>query len=139
GGIWAASPGCPGLETLLPVMLSEGHHRRGIPISRLVSLLSEGPARIMGLAGRKGAIRPGHDADLAIVDLHGTTRPSNDATLSSAGYTLYDGWSLKGKVVHTLVRGRFAVRDGRQVEAAAGTGRYLHRRLDAGAGKGGMT
>ena len=53
GGIWKASPGCPGLETLLPVMLSEGYHRRGVSLQRLVSLLSEKPARSMGLwAGR---------------------------------------------------------------------------------------
>jgi dihydroorotase-like cyclic amidohydrolase len=129
GGIWAASPGCPGLETLLPVMLSEGHHKRGIPISRIVSLLCEQPARIMGLGDRKGTIAPGYDADFAIVDLDGTTRLSNSATRSSAGYTIYDGWDLRGRVVHTLLRGNPIFEDGELVEAMAGTGRYLRRRL----------
>jgi dihydroorotase-like cyclic amidohydrolase len=32
GGIWSASPGCPGLETLLPVLLSEGYRKRGLPL-----------------------------------------------------------------------------------------------------------
>jgi dihydroorotase-like cyclic amidohydrolase len=73
GGIWSASPGCPGLETLLPVMLSEGHARRGLPIARLVKLLCENPARIMGLGDRKGMIAPGYDADFALVDLGGRT------------------------------------------------------------------
>ena len=56
GGIWAASPGCPGLETLLPVMLSEGHTKRGIPLRRIVQLLAANPARAMGLWPVKGRI-----------------------------------------------------------------------------------
>lgn len=129
GNIWSASPGCPGVETLLPVMLTEGVVKRGLPVSRLVRLLCEAPARIMGLAGTKGAIAPGHDADLVIVDLDGRTVPTNAATRSAAGYTIYDGWPMAGRVVHTLVRGRQVVRDGAPVEAMAGTGRYLRRRL----------
>ena len=77
GGIWAASPGCPGLETLLPIMLSEGFHKRGLPIRRLVSILCENPARIMGLGDRKGMIAPGFDADFAIADLNAMTSVSN--------------------------------------------------------------
>lgn len=131
GGIWAASPGCPGMETLLPIMLSEGFHKRGIPLSRLVSLLSENPAAAMGMGDRKGAIRPGFDADFAIVDLNATTRISNAGVHSSAGYSIYDGWQLKGRVVHTFVRGRQALKDGQMVDECVGTGRYLHRKLRA--------
>lgn len=131
GGIWNASPGCPGLETLLPVMLSEGHHKRGIPIRRLVSVLCENPARIMGLGDRKGMIAPAYDADFAIVDLNATTAVRNDDVVSSAGYTIYDGWELKGKVVHTIVRGKSVLQDGKLVDTAIGHGRYLHRKLDA--------
>lgn len=131
GGIWAASPGCPGMETLLPIMLSEGFHARKIPIRRLVSLLCEKPAAAMGLAHRKGAIRPGFDADFAIVDLEAKTLVSNANVLSSAGYSIYDGWELQGKVVHTFVRGRQVLKDGKPVDEGVGTGRYMHRRLKA--------
>ena len=79
GGIWTASPGCPGLETLLPVMLSEGHHARGISLARIAELVATNPARIMGLApqgrdrGRpRRGLRPGrperHDRDLLGAD-----------------------------------------------------------------------
>ena len=129
GDIWSASPGCPGMETLLPVMLSEGYRKRGIPISRIVELLCENPARTMGLGDRKGGIRPGYDADFAIVDLDGVTRVANDGVVSSAGYSIYDGWGLQGRVVHTFVRGRQVLRDGALVEDAVGTGRYQKRRL----------
>jgi dihydroorotase (multifunctional complex type) len=131
GGIWSASPGCPGLETLLPVMLSEGHARRGLPIARLVKLLCENPARIMGLGDRKGMIAPGYDADFALVDLGGRTDVSNATVHTDAGYSIYDGWNLTGKVVSTILRGEVIYDNGRLVEAAVGKGRYLHRRLGA--------
>ena len=139
GDIWAASPGCPGLETLLPIMLSEGFHKRKIPIRRLVELLCENPARIMGLGGRKGMIVPGYDADFAMVDLDATSTVSNANVVSSAGYSIYDGWTLKGKVVHTLVRGEPVFENGSLVEAAVGHGKYLHRKLPAGASSAGAT
>ena len=130
GGIWAASPGCPGLETLLPIMLSEGHHARGMSLSRIAELTATNPARIMGI-DRKGAIAVGMDADLAVIDVNGTTDVSSSKTISSAGYSIYDGWKLKGRIVHTLVRGAFAMRDGALDDTCIGRGRYLRRKLSA--------
>ena len=129
GGIWAASPGCPGLETLLPILISEGHHKRGLPLERIAALLSANPAHLMGLADRKGSIAPGLDADFALVDLDAEWTLGAEHIASSAGYSLYEGWKLRGKVVHTISRGRFVLRDGALVEDAVGTGRYLPRRL----------
>jgi dihydropyrimidinase len=129
GGIWKASPGCPGLETLLPVMLCEGYHKRAVPLRRLVSLLCEKPARSMGLWGRKGGIVVGFDADFAIVDLDASQRVDNASTRSDAGYSIYHGRVLQGRVVHTLVRGRSVFADGELVESAIGSGRYLKRSL----------
>ena len=127
GGAWKASPGCPGLETMLPVMLSEGHHRRGLPLRRVAALLSGNPARLMGLNHRKGAIAPGLDADLALVDLGAEWTVRREDVVSSAGYSLYEGWTLRGKVVHTLSRGRFVLRDGILNDATVGHGRYVAR------------
>lgn len=134
GGIWKASPGCPGTETLLAVMLSEGHVKRGISLARIVDLLCETPAKAMGLWGTKGAILPGFDADFAIVDTNASWRMSNENVQSSAGYSIYDGWTFTGKVVHTLVRGTTVVEDSVLVENTAGTGRYLKRTLRSGNG-----
>ncbi|GJD53138.1 Allantoinase [Methylobacterium crusticola] len=129
GGIWAASPGCPGLETLLPVLLSEGHHARGLSLERVVDLVSTTPARLMGLGHAKGAIAPGLDADLAFVDLDAVWTVAGDSVVSSAGYSLYEGWRLRGRVVHAAVRGRFVLRDGALQDDAVGHGRYVARRL----------
>ena len=131
GGIWKASPGCPGLETILPVMLTEGHHKRGVPLSRIVSMLCEVPAKSMGLWGRKGAIRPGFDADIAILDLDAEYEVTQDSLLSDAGYSIYEGWTMRGKVTDTLVRGRAVFRDGVIVEGSDGHGRYQRRSLSA--------
>ena len=141
GGIWAASPGCPGLETLLPVMLSEGHAKRGLPLGRVVDVLSRNPAGIMGLAG-KGAVAVGHDADFTLVDLGAEWVLDRSGVWSNARYSIYEGWRFKGKVLTTLVRGRPVFRDGELVGGSVGTGRYQARRrepvarrkLDAAAG-----
>lgn len=129
GGIWGASPGCPGLDTFLPVLVSEGHHKRGVPLERIAALASANPARIMGLGDRKGGIAVGLDADLAILDLNDAYVVGPDSRATDAGYSLHDGQTLKGRVVHALSRGRFALRDRQLEEEAVGTGRFLPRRL----------
>jgi dihydroorotase (multifunctional complex type) len=130
GGIWGASPGCPGMETMLPVLLSEGHAKRGIRLARIAELTASNPARAMGLGHAKGAIAPGMDADFAVVDPAARWTVERAKVLSSAGYSIYEGCELTGRVVHGIVRGRFALRDGALPEDAIGTGRYLRRRLD---------
>jgi dihydroorotase (multifunctional complex type) len=127
GGIWKASPGCPGLETLLPLMLTEGHHGRGLPLGRVAALLASAPAEAMGLAHRKGRIAAGLDADLAIVDLDREYLCRREDVRSSAGYSMYEGRRFKGQVAHTLVRGRLVVRGGALTNDAIGTGRYVRR------------
>jgi dihydroorotase-like cyclic amidohydrolase len=128
GGIWNASPGCPGLETLLPVLLSEGHFRRGIPLQRIADVLARNPAQEMGLAHCKGSIAIGHDADVAVVDLERRWTLDRARVVSSAGYSIYEGRQFQGQVVHTLVRGRPVLRDTALVADSAGWGRYLRRK-----------
>lgn len=130
--IWKASAGFPGLETLLPVLLSEGHHRRGIPLARLIAAVTSTPARTFGLWPRKGAIAIGADADFALVDLDGRLTVRAAEQRSGAEYTIYEGWELTGAVEHTVVRGRFVVRD-REVVAVDGGARF-QRRHHSGAG-----
>jgi dihydropyrimidinase len=131
GGIWAASPGCPGLETLLPVLISEGHHKRGLQLERIAELVATNPARLMGLSHRKGAIAPGLDADLAFVDVGAPWTLQREHVASSAGYSIYEGWKFKGRVVHTMLRGEFVLRDGQPQDSGVGRGRYVPRRLGA--------
>ena len=126
--IWAASNGFPGTGMILPIMLHEGYHRRGVPLDKIVALTSSNAARIYNLPA-KGSIEIGKDADLVIVDpdLERTVDP---ATLESfADYSPYEGMTLKGWPVRTLVRGRTVALDGRIVDAARTEpgGRFLRR------------
>jgi len=94
GGIWNASPGCPGLETLLPVLLTEGHYKRGMPLERVAEVSATSPARLMGLGQSKGSIAVGYDADLTFVDLDRSWRLNRADVVSSAGYSIYEGWNF---------------------------------------------
>jgi dihydropyrimidinase len=129
GGIWAASPGCPGLETLLPVLLSEGHHKRGLRLERIAALAATNPARIMGLGHAKGSISPGLDADLALVDLDVEWTLQRGDVVSSAGYSIYEGHRFRGRVRHAFVRGHAVLHDDALVDGAIGRGRYIRRYL----------
>ncbi len=129
GGIWAASPGCPGMETMLPVLLSEGHAKRGLSLERIAALTAGNPARAMGISHRKGVIAVGLDADLTVIDPAARWTVPAGGGQSAAGYSIYEGWQMTGRVVHTLVRGQIVVRDGALAEAAVGTGSYVARSL----------
>ena len=128
GGIWRASPGCPGIDTLLPVLLSEGHHRRKLPLGHVADLVAHHPADAMGLAYRKGRIAVGLDADFAIVDVSAEHTPRCGNLKSSAGYSIYEGVALRGRVRHTIAGGRFVLRDYEPVPQAVGAGRFISRR-----------
>ena len=117
-------PGVSNLETLLPMLYSEGVRRGRITIERLVDVLATTPARIAGLAA-KGEIARGKDADLVLFDPN-ETRVVRAAELHSASdYDPYEGWTVTGWPRHVLLRGATAydgaIRDvrGRFVPRAA--------------------
>lgn len=127
GGIWKAQPGFPGLDAFLPVLLTYGQ-RHGVPLDTLIPLASENPARRMGL-NAKGTLRPGLDADIAVVDLNADWVVGKDDLGTDAGYSIYEGEHMSARVVHTLSRGRFALRDGALQGDAVGGGRFVARVL----------
>ena len=128
--IWQASQGFPGTATILPVLLSEGYHKNRLSLARICDLLTAAPARVFDLAPRKGHIAIGADADLTLVDL-GRERVVSARELGSySDYSLYEGWTLKGWPVKTIVRGVTVMDDGRIV-GPGGHGKYLRRQFGA--------
>jgi dihydropyrimidinase len=125
GGLAKASPGFPGMQQLLPLVLTEGHLRRGIPLERLVDLIATRPAQTFGLGDRKGAIRPGADADLVVVDLSAGTTIDPETEFASAGFTPWKGVQTGVRVERTLLRGQTVFADGQVTEKAHG--RFLPR------------
>jgi dihydropyrimidinase len=89
--IFAAAFGVPGTETLLPITYHYGVQEGRIPITRLVDLLAERPAKIFGLYPRKGTWQVGADADLVVLDPAGSVTVTAGSQHSNAGYTPYEG------------------------------------------------
>ncbi|MPZ52683.1 MAG: amidohydrolase family protein [Acidimicrobiia bacterium] len=107
---WAAHTGTPGIQYQLPLM-TDAFNRDQISFARMVNLISSEPARIFGLA-KKGTLAPGSDADVVLMDLTREWTITNDSVLSKIGWTPYDGRSIRGAVVRTLVRGHDVWVDG---------------------------
>lgn len=124
--LWLASQGFPGTATILPVLLHEGYHKRGLSLQRICSLVATAPARIFDIAQRKGDLRPGLDADITVVDLNLERTVRHEELLSYSDYSLYDGWTFKGWPTETIVRGT-TVMQGGQLVGQPGHGQYLFR------------
>jgi dihydroorotase len=110
--------GMTGVQTLVPVMLDHVNAGR-LSLERFVDLSSAGPARIFNIA-RKGRIATGFDADLTIVDMSRRETITNNWIASKAGWTPYDGVTVTGWAVGTIVRGTKVMWQGELVSVAQG-------------------
>lgn len=111
--IFDAPPGLGGLEVLLPLMLTAAH-QGWITLADVAALTSENAARLFRLP-RKGRLAAGADADLTVVDLDAAWQYDSSVaiTRSRAAMRIFDGLTLHGRVVATVVRGAIVYRDGR--------------------------
>jgi len=115
--------GIPGLETLLPLLATEGVAAGRITWSRLVEVCCANPARIFGLGG-KGRLEPGTDADVVVYDPRVEGVISADKLHNLAGYTPYEGRRVQGAVRDVFSRGRQLVSAG-EFLPAPGWGRFV--------------
>ncbi|MGH2377779.1 MAG: dihydroorotase [Candidatus Limnocylindria bacterium] len=121
--VWEERPGFAGLATMLPVLVTYGLLRDRLSPVRLAELTALSPARLFGLAPRKGAIAVGADADAVIVDLDREAAVGPDATHSR--YTsAFEGLPLRGWPALTLRRGEVVFDDG-DVRLVPGSGEVL--------------
>jgi dihydropyrimidinase len=126
GGIWKAAAGFPGMATILPAILSEGVRKRGMSLQRAAQVTSYNAARAFNLAPRKGAIQIGGDADLAIVDLELSKVVDHKILGSVSDFSPYEGQTLTGWPVATILRGKVVARDG-QLVGTPGDGEFIGR------------
>ena len=116
---YPASPsGMPGVQTLVPVMLTHVANGR-LTLDRFIDLTSHGANRVFGIAG-KGRMAEGYDADLTIVDLKARHVLKHEDMATRSGWTPFDGFEAVGKAVATVVRGRVVMKDGELIGAAHG-------------------
>ena len=110
--------GMPGVQTLVPVMLTHVVNGR-LSLERFVELTSYGPQRIFNIAG-KGRITEGYDADFTVVDMKARRVITDDWIASKCGWTPYNGMEAKAWPVATIIRGQFVMRDDELVGPSLG-------------------
>jgi allantoinase len=112
GDFSAAWGGIAGVQSTLAVLLEEGYHKRALPLERISALLAAEPARRFRIRG-KGAIEPGMEADLALVDLNRSVTLAAGDLHQRHPLTPYLGYSFRGAVRRTIRRGVTIFNDGR--------------------------
>jgi dihydropyrimidinase len=119
-------PGMSNLETLVPMLYSEGVAKGRISISRWVELTATNAAKIFGMYPRKGAIVEGADADLVVFDPNRKVTINSREMHSRADYDPFEGFEVTGWPTMTISRGAPIVTN-RKVEAPAGRGEFIAR------------
>ena len=109
--MWSAHTGTPGIQYYYELML-DAVNRGELELERAVDMVARIPAEKFGLAGVKGAIEVGSDADLVIADMAHEWTITNDDVLSKTGWTPYDGRTISARIERTLLRGRDVYADG---------------------------
>ncbi len=105
-------PGIPGVETLLPVMYTEGVAKRRITLLRLVELLCLNPSRIFGLFPQKGTISIGSDGDLVIFDPNAQWTLKAPDLHTNSDFCPFENMSITGQVKKTILRGEVIYSNG---------------------------
>jgi dihydroorotase (multifunctional complex type) len=112
--IWKAIPGWPGVETNVPLMLTQVNEGK-LTLNQYVKVQSEGPARAWNLWPRKGNLNIGADADVTIVDMNKEHVIDKKKLHSKSKVSPFDGWRVKGMPVYTIIRGTVVAKDGEVV------------------------
>ena len=119
-------PGVADLDTLLPMLFSEGVKKGRISLHRFVEVTSTNAARLFGLFPQKGTIAVGSDADIAVWDPNEMRVVDSQRTQTNSDFSPYEGWEVVGWPVATISRGEVVYRDG-AIVGAAGHGRFVER------------
>lgn len=113
--IWQAGNGALGLETSLPVMLTEGVNKDRITMQKLVEVMCENPAKLFRIFPKKGTLQVGTDADVVLVDLDKEYTVDASKFHSVVKHSPFNGFAIKGAPVLTMVRGTVVAENGEVV------------------------
>jgi len=119
-------PGVADLQTMLPMLYSEGVRSGRITLGRFVEVISTNAAKLFGLYPQKGTIAVGSDADLVIFDPNLSLTIQSSMSKSNSDYLAFEGWQVTGWPVITLRRGEIVFRDDRII-GQAGSGQIMPR------------
>ncbi len=120
---WNAAMGSPQYDWHYSIALTDVSEGK-FSLRRAVELLSEAPAKFLGIFPQKGALAPGSDADLVIVDLERTHVLTDEGLQTKCGWTPYLGKTVTGVVELTMLRGTVIAKD-RKVLGTPGFGKFI--------------
>ncbi len=118
-----------GAETRMGITYSEGVSKRGMSLQRYVDITSTNAARIMGLYPRKGAIAPGSDADIVLIDSSIRKRLTME-DFHISDYSIWEGWEIEGWPSFTMLRGKVKIENG-QFLGSLGDGQLIPRKISS--------
>ena len=124
--LWASLPGFGGSSLLYPILISEGFHKRKVPLTKIAEVAAANPARRFGLFPVKGTIAVGSDADLCIMDLQKKQIVTRELLHSAQDFTPFAGVTVTGWPAEVILRGEVVYTGSKVVERSA-SGRYLRR------------
>ena len=129
GGDFSQTPnGLPGIEVRLPMIYTEGVLKGRMTVNRMVEVLSTNPAKVFGLFPQKGALLPGSDADLVVLETSQERIIKYDQLHGGVDWTPYEGMKVYGFPYATLSRGEVIIEGGRFC-GNKGRGKFIERRL----------
>ena len=114
GGVWDCIMGFPGTGAILPIMM-EGVHKRRITLERMAKVCCENTARIYAIYPKKGALIPGADADIVIIDPDREWTTGVATMKGHSDWSVWEGRKVKGKAMKTYVRGKLVQENGEPV------------------------
>jgi dihydroorotase-like cyclic amidohydrolase len=116
------------VEVMVAVLFSEAVYNRNIGLENLVDLCCSTPARVFGLYPRKGAIAPGSDADLVVLEVGGKkTLVASDLQMLGDTWSAYEGWTIRVSPEITILRGKVIIDKG-EVCGSPGQGEFVNPR-----------
>jgi dihydropyrimidinase len=118
--------GMPGVETMIPLVYTEGVGKRGLTVNQLVSLTSTNPAKLFGMYPQKGTLAIGSDADLVIFNPEKKITIKAEDLQTNCDWSPYEGWKLVGFPSTTISRGEVVAENGKFV-GQVGHGKFLRR------------
>ncbi|MBV7339426.1 amidohydrolase family protein [Chloroflexi bacterium TSY] len=131
--IWQGAIGAPGVEALVPGVITEALRGR-ITLEQAIQLLCSQPANLFGFSN-KGVVQAGHDADLVLYDPEPTVTLNSKRWMTKAREIdrLYRGRRVQGKVTHSIVNGAVVFQEG-QITAESSVGRFVRPKLRSSEG-----
>jgi dihydropyrimidinase len=121
--------GIPGIEPRYQILYSEGVAKGRISLPRFVEIVASEPARLFGMAPKKGSLQVGADADIVLLDPEARWTMGQETLHMATDWSAYEGIEVTGKIRKVFSRGGLII-DGDVCLGTPGRGRYLHRRLN---------